>query len=306
MELQPAAKGPRGREAMAQARGGLVFKGPNRKASLDYSPKVVVIPKGTAAIFETFARHLIGYGQGMQALCFLFSVTADRLLAEVVRLDLPTPPDKPFRVNTRSNAWTAVEVQTLMQLWTTTLNGSAIARHMGRSPGSVRGKAKSIGLPSRGRSGLTRELLFDAALPPVFRPETAIANRAYFGHTDHTDFFLGHAHLSGHHPLCVGNELGIDKHSVETRTSYLQLPRRTFMRGRLSMDYVPNTPHLPVFAAQDWNMYYCTVSEGRRYWSARGAQRIAKLSKKTKRYRDAVAALDTYGDIDGVEFGRED
>ena len=74
--------------------------------------------------------------------------------------------------------WTDDEVRLLIKLWTADLRTSAIAESLGRSAGSVRSKARRLGLYRRSRRDLIKamtaaEQAADTTAPPV--PVEAVA-----------------------------------------------------------------------------------------------------------------------------------
>ena len=127
-----------------------------------------------ASIFAALVPAIIGRGHGLRDLCFFFAMQAELLLDAIVRCGLPTPPDRPYRTYCRAGAWTPEQIRQLMICWPTGAYATVIAQRIGRSAGSVRYKAKWLGLPARPRSSLRREIS-EASLLPLM-PAAAISN----------------------------------------------------------------------------------------------------------------------------------
>jgi hypothetical protein len=125
-----------------------------------------------ASIFEALVPALIQRGHSLQALCFFFALTVELLLDSIERCGLPTPSDRPYRTYCRASAWTPEQIQQLMICWPTGAYATVIAQRIGRSAGSVRYKAKWLGLPARPRASLRREIS-EASLLPLM-PSAAI------------------------------------------------------------------------------------------------------------------------------------
>jgi len=139
-----------------------------------------------ASTFAALVPAIIGRGHGLRALCFFFAISAELLLDTIVRCGLPTPPDRPYRIYCRASAWTPDQIQQLMTFWPTGAYATVIAERIGRSPTSVRYKAKWLGLPARPRSSLRREiseasllrLMPAAAIGPISTIEHELADTA--------------------------------------------------------------------------------------------------------------------------------
>ena len=126
-----------------------------------------------ASIFEALVPALIQRGHSLQALCFFFALTVELFLDSIERCGLPTPSDRPYRTYCRAGAWTPEQIQQLMICWPTGAYATVIAQRIGRSAGSVRYKAKWLGLPARPRSSLRREISEASLLPLI--PSAAVA-----------------------------------------------------------------------------------------------------------------------------------
>jgi hypothetical protein len=108
---------------------------------------------------NTFDRVLCGMvrvGLVREAICRFLALTTEALNFYLVRLDLPTPPDRPMRRSSGKHPWVDEQVRLLIELWTANLCTAAIGEALGRTPGSVRSKASRVGLFRRNRRDLTK------------------------------------------------------------------------------------------------------------------------------------------------------
>ena len=254
-----------------------------------------------SSIFDLFARVLVSKGHSIEALCFFFSVSADRLLSAIVRLDLPTPPTQPFRISRRTDAWTAEQIQQLMMLWPTNLYASVIAERIGRTPASVRYKAKWLGLPTRKRSDLCRDVCATAIHALVLFPDspTRSKRRPQFNRTWDTDLLVGTYHLTGVDHEVTAETLGLTKRDVECIAWTLELPPRHFKRGRLKMSFDPASPHLKEFAPHKFTLRECMTNKNVRFWGPKNGSRISRASKRSKAYQDKVSSADENDSFEG-------
>lgn len=123
----------------------------------------------------TFDRVLCGMvrvGLVQEAICRLLLLTNETLSFHLVRLNLPTPSERLMRKPSGKRSWSDEEVRLLIKLWTAELRTSAIAERIGRSAGSIRSKARRLGLYRRNRRDLIKTILAteqaaDTAVPPV-------------------------------------------------------------------------------------------------------------------------------------------
>ena len=248
-------------------------------------------------LFDLFARVLVARGHGLFALSFFFATTIERVLSETIRLGLPTPHNRPLRVSRRADAWTQEQIQELMLLWPTNLYASCIAERIGRSAGSVRYKAKWLGLPARARGDLRGTIAREGQFPsvPAFPVVQSHRKRRHLNRPLEHDILIGEYHLTGVDHAVTAAALGLGKHDAETRASSLGLPSRHFMRGRLFMNYDANRDRLPEFQSKNpWVIKKC-LSGRRWFYSNQKGQRFAPQTKKTTWYRDMSGGADEGG-----------
>jgi hypothetical protein len=124
---------------------------------------------------STFDRVLCGMvrvGLVQEAICRFLLLTIETLSFHLVRLDLPTPSERAMRKPSGKRPWTDDEVRLLIKLWTAGLRTNEIAERLERSAGSVRSKARRLGLYRRSRRDLIKampatEQAADTTAPPA-------------------------------------------------------------------------------------------------------------------------------------------
>ena len=109
----------------------------------------------------TFDRVLCGMvrvGLVQEAICRFLLLTIETLSFHLVRLDLPTPSERAMRKPSGERPWTDDEVRLLIKLWAANLCTAAIGETLGRSAGSVRSKARRLGLYRRNPRDLVKTI----------------------------------------------------------------------------------------------------------------------------------------------------
>ena len=132
---------------------------------------------------STFDRVLCGMvrvGLVQEAICRFLLLTTEALNYHLVRLDLPAPSGRPMRQPSGRLPWIDDQVGSLIELWTGNVRTAAIGETLGRSPGSVRSKARRMGLYRRSRRDLIKALAAtehaaDTSVPPT-PVETVLAS----------------------------------------------------------------------------------------------------------------------------------
>jgi hypothetical protein len=127
---------------------------------------------------------MVGAGHGLDALVYFLGLTREALLDRIVALGLKTPHDRPMRRLAGKRPWIASDVQQLLHLWVMGIRAVSIAEQLGRTPGSVRAKARRLGLPKRNRSHLVR--LAPAAAPKLVDVQPVEPEAAILPQTDET------------------------------------------------------------------------------------------------------------------------
>lgn len=105
--------------------------------------------------FDRLLGYLVAAGQGVEALCFILSLTRQTLDEHIVRLCLPTPHDRPLR-KPGPKGWSLADIMRLIVWWFAAVHPETIGQGLERqrSANAVRAKARRLGLPRRGRSDL--------------------------------------------------------------------------------------------------------------------------------------------------------
>ena len=236
------------------------------------------------SLFDTTLITLIVAGHGLATIAFCFGVDTAWVLARVAALGVMTPHDRPMRRPSGRNPWTSQQIQQLILLWPTNLYATCIAEKIGRTPASVRYKAKWLGLPARARSDLVRipKLLALGAARSSTRQAWTIED----GHV------IGFRYLRGQHTAAIAELTGRSFNSVASRACQIGLPGRHSLGDVLKMDHVPSDPVLEKFAKDDWVYRACNVNPDNWFWSPRMGPRTAPATKNTKLYKDRVASGD--------------
>lgn len=143
---------------------------PGRSADRDTASPTV--PPSALPPADRILVGLVTQGHPREAIRLYLAIADADLRAQVARLGLPAPVDRPLRKPGGRNPWQLAEVHRLVTLWQSNVHGSTIAEAIGRSPGGVRAKARRLGLYRRDRTALVREL---PAAPPACKPRHQIA-----------------------------------------------------------------------------------------------------------------------------------
>lgn len=245
---------------------------------------------------------IIAAGHGLSAICFLFGVTPEWLLGQVVALSLPTPPDKPLRKAAGRNPWTPAQVQQLVQLWPTNLFATCIAQRIGRTPASVRYKAKWLGLAGRKRASLARtapEQLLLPLLPPAppgpvehrgGRKKVALRVDQDREYTVEEFEQTGLRWFAGQHADGIAQDLNRRPKQVSNLAGRIELPPRHSSRNQLTMDYDPKR-RLEEFARQEFVLRKC-MSGGNWFWGTKNGPRTSQATLKSKTRKEKEGGMD--------------
>lgn len=244
---------------------------------------------------------IIAAGHGLSAICFLFGVTPDWLLGQVDALGLATPSDRPLRKAAGSNLWTPEQVQQLVQLWPTNLYASYIAQRIGRTPASVRYKAKWLGLARRERASLVRAVpeqqlpLFPPVPPPPVehrggRKKAALRVGQDREYTVKEFEETGLRWFAGQHADGIAQDLNRRPKQVSNLAGRIELPPRHSSRNQLTMDYDPKR-RLEEFARQEFVLRKC-ISGGNWFWGTKNGPRTSQATLKSKTRKEKEGGMD--------------
>jgi hypothetical protein len=129
-----------------------------------WSPDFLGAAKGTpsqAATLDRLLSGMAGAGHGLEALSFYLGLSEDEVRDRLTRLGLPPAPDKRLRRPSSSNPWSLDDVRRLIALWLDNVAVASIAATFGRSPSSIHGKRRWLGLGVRGRKGVAQRTIED-------------------------------------------------------------------------------------------------------------------------------------------------
>ena len=97
---------------------------------------------------------MAGAGHSVAALSLYLGLKESEVRERVAALDLPAAPEKPLRRPVSANPWSVEEVRRLIALWLDNVSVTSIAGALGRTPSSIRGKRRWLGLGARVRKEL--------------------------------------------------------------------------------------------------------------------------------------------------------
>jgi hypothetical protein len=95
---------------------------------------------------------MVKAGHGMAALSLNLGLARDEIETRIAALGLPKPHEKPLRRPTSQRPWMVDDVRRLIALWLDNVGARSIAETFGRSPASVHGKRRWLGLAPRERA----------------------------------------------------------------------------------------------------------------------------------------------------------
>lgn len=247
----------------------------------------------SAPLHDTSLMALLAAGHGLAAMAFCLGIDPSWVLARVAALGLMTPHTRPMRRPSGKNPWTSEQIQQLILLWPTNLYATCIADRIGRTPASVRYKAKWLGLAGRDRTTLVRVLQqgVPAPSPRPPRQDWSIPD----GHV------VGFRYLRAQHTAGIAKFMGRSFNSVSSRACQIGLPGRHSLGDLLKMDHNPSDPVLEKFAKDDWVYRACNLNPDNWFWAPRRGARTAPATKNSKLYKDRLASGDDSSDIDDFD-----
>lgn len=243
-----------------------------------------------ASVLDATLRALVAAGHGLAAIAFCFGVSPTWVLERVTALGTMTPHDRPMRRPSGKAPWTSEQIQQLILLWPTNLYATRIAENIGRTPASVRYKAKWLGLPARDRSTLVRTLKLPTTVAGLKPPRHPWSIED--GHV------VGFRYLRGQHTAGIAKFMGRSFNSVSSRACQIGLPGRHSLGDVLKMDHEPSDPVLEKFAKEDWVYRACNLIPENWFWAPRLGARTAPATKNSKLYKDRLSSGDNSSDTD--------
>jgi hypothetical protein len=129
-------------------------------------------PAGRASTLDLLLSGMAGAGHGVAALSFYLGLDEAEVRERAASLGLAEPPEKPLRRPTSANPWSLEHVRLLIAVWLDNVSAASIAATLGRSPSSIHGKRRWLGLGVRDRKRL-RERPIARQLCRGSRPSTS-------------------------------------------------------------------------------------------------------------------------------------
>jgi len=105
--------------------------------------------------FDRLLAGMVAAGQGLEAICLYLGLTQAAVFANVVRLGLPSPSDRPYR-RPGPRGWSVLDTTRLIVWRLAGVHPETIGLRLGRSASAVRAKARRLGIPAPPRSSLRR------------------------------------------------------------------------------------------------------------------------------------------------------
>jgi hypothetical protein len=114
---------------------------------------------------------MVGAGHGAQALSFYLGLEDAEVQERVAAFGLAQPPEKRLRRPTSANPWSVEDIRLLIALWLENVAVGSIAATFARSPSSIHGKRRWLGLGGRDRKrGQKRSVVQCQKTPLPWRP----------------------------------------------------------------------------------------------------------------------------------------
>ena len=105
-------------------------------------------------VLDRLVVAMAGAGHSVAALSLYLGLKESEVRERVAALDLPAAAEKPLRRPVSANPWSVEEVRRLIALWLDNVSVTSIAGALGRTPSSIRGKRRWLGLGVRARKEL--------------------------------------------------------------------------------------------------------------------------------------------------------
>ena len=140
----------------------------------------VADPAGQPSTLDLLLSGMAGAGHGVAALSFYLGLDEEEVRERAASLGLGEPAEKLLRRPTSANPWWVEDVRLLIALWLDNVSAASIAATLGRSPSSIHGKRRWLGLGVRDRKRLTQRPVAECratALPwkPTFDVSAIVA-----------------------------------------------------------------------------------------------------------------------------------
>ena len=264
--------------------------------SVGHEIGISAIPTGTMVTEkDRVLRGLVEQGHGLDAIATFLRVERREVLDWVIRLDLPTPHDRPMRRGSGAKAWVAGDYLRFIECWTGGWHAASIGKQFGRSAGAIWSKARWLGLPQRDRSKVLRAKVepsttLQTPLLPALEcqrfvvtaagerlPIRKILKRCHVYWTPELDAELANRYWANQHYEAIAAEWGLSARSISSRACRLELPRRE--RCKLVTHYDPSMIDATIAEAR-YVRRECMFIRGWLFWGPKNGLRTSKRGQK--------------------------
>ena len=135
----------------------------------NWPPSFVPAANEAAAkpVVDRLLISMVGAGHSVAALSLYLGLKDSEVRERVAALNLPAAAEKPFRRPVSANPWCVEEVRRLITLWLDNVSVTSIAGALGRTPSSIRGKRRWLGLGVRARKELADRTVSQCRATPL-------------------------------------------------------------------------------------------------------------------------------------------
>ncbi len=112
-------------------------------------------PTGQPSTLDLLLSGMAGAGHGVAALSFYLGLDEEQVRERAAWLGIAQPTEKPLRRSASVKPWSVWDVRLLIALWLENVSAASIAATLGRSPSSIHGKRRWLGLGVRDRKRLS-------------------------------------------------------------------------------------------------------------------------------------------------------
>src|SRR3984957_11675128 len=122
-----------------------------------WSPRLIAGSAGRDASRPALDRLVVamaGAGHSVAALSLYLGLKESEVRERIAALDLPAAAEKPLRRPVSANPWSVEEGRRLVALWLDDVSVRSTAGALGRTPSSIQGKRRWLGLGVRVRKDL--------------------------------------------------------------------------------------------------------------------------------------------------------
>ena len=291
-----------------------------RETARTVEPETDASVSQTGAVFTQKDRVLHGLverGHGLDAISTFLRVEREEVLDRVIRLDLPTPHDRPMRRSSGAKAWAAGDYFRFIECWISGWHATSIGEQFGRSAGAIWSKARWLGLPQRDRRKVFRaEQGLPAAsqtpaIPVLERqpfvitaageqlPIHKILKRGHVFWTPELDAELANRYWANQHYEAIAAEWGMSARTIASRACRLELPRRE--RGKLVDHYDPAVIAANIAAAR-YVHRECLAVSGWKFWAQKNGPRTSKRGQKLRERSGAGYGLGFSHSVGGSSY----